>query len=83
MPDDANDNPPVRHADLTRDVCPMTFVKAKLHIEQVGPGQLVEFAVKDGEAMRDLPRSMKEEGHRVEAVRKEGDLYYLLVRKHQ
>jgi len=81
VPDEAQAEAPVRCADLTGDVCPMTFVKAKLHLEQVGPGQLLEIIIKDLEAARDLPRSIKDEGHRIEAVRQDGGLYHFFVRK--
>jgi TusA-related sulfurtransferase len=67
--------------DLTCDVCPMTFVKAKLHLDCMAVGDALEVALKDGEQLRSVVMSMKEEGHRVEAVRQDGDSYHLLVRK--
>ena len=72
---------PVKCVDLTGEVCPMTFVKAKLHMEQIAAGGLIEFILKEGEHMRDVPRSLKDEGHHVEKVRQDGNRYYLLVRK--
>jgi tRNA 2-thiouridine synthesizing protein A len=68
-------------ADLTAEVCPMIFVRAKLHLEGVEPGQIVEFLLAPGQAMRDVPRSLKDEGHRVLAVREDGGNFRLLVRK--
>ena len=67
--------------DLTGEVCPMTFVKAKLRLEQIAPGQILELVLKEGEQMRSVPISLKAEGHKIEAVRREGDRYHLLVRK--
>ena len=67
--------------DLTCDVCPMTFVKAKLHLERMAAGVVLEVVLKDVEAVRNLAMNMKGEGHRVEAVRQDGDSYYVLVRK--
>jgi len=72
---------PVKCVDLTGEVCPMTFVKAKLHLAQIGAGQLIEITLKEGEQMRDVPRSLKDEGHHVERVRQDGNRYHLLVRK--
>jgi len=72
---------PVQQVDLTGEVCPMTFVRAKLHLEQLGPGEAIEFVLKEGDHMRNVPRSIKEEGHVIEAVRREGERVYLLVRK--
>ncbi|MHC5056510.1 MAG: sulfurtransferase TusA family protein [Planctomycetota bacterium] len=73
---------PVRSADLTGEVCPMTFVKLKLHLEQVSSGEVIEVLLKDGEHMRNVPRSVKAEGHRIVNVASvEGGLYRLLIVK--
>jgi tRNA 2-thiouridine synthesizing protein A len=72
---------PARLADLTDEVCPMTFVKAKLHLEQLAEGETLEIVLRDGDHMRNVPRSLKEDGHRIEAVRREGERFHLLVRK--
>lgn len=77
------EKPSVPSVDLTGEVCPMTFVKVKLHLEQIAPGAAIEFVLKEGEHMRNVPRSIKEEGHRIESVRQVGDRYHLLVRKQQ
>ena len=74
---------PRRCVDLTGEVCPMTFVRAKLHLEQIAPGEVLEFVLKEGEQMRNVPRSIKDDGHRIEDVRQDGDRYHLLVRKRQ
>ncbi len=74
---------PRRCVDLTGEVCPLTFVRAKLHLEQIGPGEVLEFVLKEGEQMRNVPRSIKDDGHRIEDVRQDGDRYHLLVRKRQ
>ena len=67
--------------DLTCDVCPMTFVKAKLHLERMAAGVVLEVVLKEVEAVRNLAMNMKGEGHRVEAVRRDDDSYHVLVRK--
>lgn len=72
---------PVRSADLTGEVCPMTFVKLKLHLELIQPGEVIEVLLKDGEAMRDVPRSVKEEGHKIVKVEPAGENYRVFVRK--
>lgn len=69
--------------DLRQEVCPMTFVRAKLYLDQIGIGQTIEFLLNDGEQMRNVPRSLKDEGHRVERVECCGAYYRLLVRKGQ
>ena len=72
---------PVQQVDLSAEVCPMTFVKAKLYLEALQPGELIEFVLNAGEHMRSVPRSIKEDGHRVEAVHREGGKCRLLVRR--
>ncbi|MFQ6098204.1 MAG: sulfurtransferase TusA family protein, partial [Armatimonadota bacterium] len=32
--------------DLTGEVCPMTFVRAKLHLAKLAAGELIEFVLK-------------------------------------
>lgn len=72
---------PARSADLTGTVCPMTVVQFGLHIRRVTPDEVLEVILKAGEQMRELPKSIKEEGHRIEAVRQDGDRYHLFVRR--
>ena len=73
---------PVRSADLTGEVCPMTFVKVKLHIEQIRSGEALEVILREGEHMKNVPRSMKDEGHKIVKVDSlEGGRYRLLVVK--
>jgi len=78
---DDKDITAVRCADVTGEICPMTFVRVKLHLEQVPPGEVLEVVLKEGEQMRNVPKSIKAEGHRIEAVRQAGDKYHLFVRK--
>lgn len=75
------ETPGTQSLDLTAEVCPITFVKAKLALEQRAAGELLEIVLRDGDQIRDVPRSLKEEGHRIEGVRQDGERYHLLVRK--
>tara|TARA_B100001142_G_C13967830_1_gene513640 strand:+ start:59 stop:334 length:276 start_codon:yes stop_codon:yes gene_type:complete len=49
--------------DITEEVCPMTFVKTKLLIEKMKPGQIAEVLIKGNEPLENVPRSVKEYGH--------------------
>ena len=52
-----------------RDVsCPITWVKTRMALEKVGPGELVVVLLREGEPLRNVPASAKEEGHRVVSV---------------
>ena len=72
---------PVRFVDLSCEVCPMSFVKFKLNLDRIGPGELMEVVLGQGEHMVNIPRNIKDEGHKIEAVSRQGDKYHLLVRK--
>lgn len=59
--------------DITDVVCPVTFVKAKMSIEDLEDGQILEIKMNEGEPMLNVPRSFKEEGHKVVSVSDNGD----------
>ncbi|MCL5957984.1 MAG: sulfurtransferase TusA family protein [Chloroflexi bacterium] len=66
----------------TSRICPLNFVKTKLTLEEMEDGQILEVVLDDGEPMRNVPRSLKEEGHRILKVQRlEDDSYRLWVRK--
>ena len=64
--------------DLRGVCCPMNFVQAKLALESVENGMVVEIFLDDGEAVRNLPRSLKFEGHRLLGL-KECEGHYILT----
>lgn len=68
--------------DITDKVCPMTFVKAKVTIDELEDGEVLAIRMKDGEPVQNVPRSMKEEGHQILKLRDNEDgTYTLYVRK--
>ncbi|MDO8137342.1 MAG: sulfurtransferase TusA family protein [Candidatus Brocadiales bacterium] len=67
--------------DLRGVLCPINFVKTKLKLEEMESGQVLEVFLDDGEPMRSVPRSVKEEGHRVIQVENLGKAYRLLIKK--
>ena len=79
--DTANTIVPAYRADLTGTRCPMTFVHAKAALDAVESGQVVELVLLEGEQIQDVPKNLKEEGHRVIGVTHKGDRYHLFVRK--
>jgi len=64
--------------DVTTDVCPLTWVKTKLALERLAAGQILQLLLNDGEALCNVPRSAKEEGHRVLTIKKNDDETYTL-----
>ena len=68
--------------DITDKVCPLTFVKAKVAIEELEDGEILAVRMNDGEPVQHLPRSMKEEGHKVlKLTDNEDGTYTMYVRK--
>ena len=65
--------------DITDVVCPVTFVKAKVALEELDDGQILAIKMNDGEPVQNVPRSVKEEGHQIED--NEDGTYTLIVRK--
>lgn len=69
--------------DLRGVLCPINFVKTKLKLEMMENEQVLEVTLDDGEAMRNVPRSIKEEGHKIIKVEKLDGGYKLFIRKSQ
>ncbi|MFT4105480.1 MAG: sulfurtransferase TusA family protein [Lacrimispora sp.] len=68
--------------DITDVVCPVTFVKAKVALEELDDGQILSIRLNDGEAVQNVPRSIKEEGHKILKLSpNEDDTYTLVVQK--
>lgn len=67
--------------DLRGVLCPMNFVKTKAALSGLRTGDVLEVVLDEGEAIVNVPRSLKEEGHGVIEVEALGDAYRLLVRK--
>ena len=64
--------------DLRGVSCPTNFVKAKLALELVETGDQVQFLLDDGEPIKNVPRSLKAEGHKLLGL-KETEGYYTLT----
>lgn len=68
--------------DITDVVCPITFVKVKMALEDLENGQILDVHLNEGEPIQNIPRSLKDEGHKVLSVQKNDDeTYNLLVQK--
>ena len=73
----------VQRLDLSGVQCPINWVRTKLALEEMEPGQVLEVVLDRGEPIRNVPRSAKEEGHRIVEVEKMGEQYRLLIEKGQ
>lgn len=67
------DNPtPDRELDIRGEVCPYTFVKTKLALEEMTPGQVLRVLVDYEPATQNVPRSVKLQGDEVLSVETRG-----------
>ncbi len=62
--------------DLTGVVCPMNWVRARLALEEMEPGEILELVLDPGEPLESVPRSAREDGHTVSV---DGELVTIVV----
>jgi tRNA 2-thiouridine synthesizing protein A len=59
--------------DLKGEVCPYTFVKTKLALEELQSGQTLRIIVDNPGSAENVPRSLRSEGHIVADATKMND----------
>jgi tRNA 2-thiouridine synthesizing protein A len=70
-----------KRVDLHCVACPLNFVKTKLALEELEQGELLEIILDEGDAMLNVPRSLKEEGHRIIKVEPLGETFRVVIVK--
>lgn len=71
----------MKSIDLRGVSCPTNFVKAKLALEMMESGETVRFLLDDGEAVKNVPRSLKAEGHKLLGLEEVAGYYELTLEK--
>jgi TusA-related sulfurtransferase len=71
---------PDAQLDLRGTPCPINFVRAKLRLEKMQPGSLLEVWLDPGEPMEQVPDSLKMEGYAIEQVDEHPDFFALKIR---
>ncbi len=66
--------------DITKDVCPMTFVKVKMGLTKISPSEKLNVLLKE-EALKNVISSLKAEGHKVARVERLEAAFLLEVEK--
>lgn len=67
--------------DLKGEVCPYTFVKTKLALEELQSGQVLRVIVDNSGSAENVPRSLTSEGHMVVGVTKLNDTDWAITVK--
>ncbi len=74
--------PADRTLDITRETCPMTFVRTRLELDRMGAGQVLLLRLRGAEPLANVPRTAAEQGHALLGRREEPDGTTLLwIRK--
>ena len=67
--------------DITGEVCPMTFVRTKLRLERMQPGEVLAVRLRGDEPLRNVPRAARDEGHAILGIEADGDIHIVTIRR--
>lgn len=65
--------------DITKEHCPMTFVKTKLELSKMKKGERLEVLLRKGEPLDNVPKSAAEQGFTVVEIVPAGDDIFKVV----
>jgi tRNA 2-thiouridine synthesizing protein A len=74
---------PDAELDLRGVICPYNFVKTKLKLETMGSGQVLSVLLDDGDPIKNVPRSVSDDGHAVLSQERIELSYRVMIRKRQ
>ena len=64
--------------DLSGVSCPTNFVKAKLALEDIETGEIAQILLDDGEPVKNVPRSLTADGHKLIGLKQTEEGHYIL-----
>jgi TusA-related sulfurtransferase len=67
--------------DITRDHCPMTFVKVKLGLARLAKGDILDVLLEGEEPLANIPRAAVEQGHIVLETSQVDGRHRILIQK--
>jgi len=65
--------------DLRGVKCPLSWARAKVHLESLAPGQEVDVLLDDAQGAADIPRAAEAAGHHVVGVVDEGGRWRITI----
>lgn len=72
----------IKLLDITREHCPMTFVKTKIELSRLQSGDQLEVLLTEGEPLDNVPRSATEQGFKVlEIVHVKDNIHKITIEK--
>jgi tRNA 2-thiouridine synthesizing protein A len=72
---------PDQSIDITDEVCPMTFVRTKLRLERMRPGEILSVRLRGDEPLRNVPKAARDEGHMILGIVPEGSDHIVTIRR--
>lgn len=67
--------------DLRGVICPYNFVKTKIKLEAMSPGRVLSVLLDDGDPIKNVPRSVADDGHLVLSQDRIDQFYRVRIRK--
>lgn len=68
--------------DITKEHCPMTFVRTKLELAKLKEGDVLEVLLSEGEPLNNVPKSATEQGFKVLSIEHvEGTTHKVTIQK--
>ena len=72
----------IKEIDLLDEICPMTFVKTKLAIEQINQGERIKVIFNSQEAKTNVPKSLTEVNHKIIVIKNiDKEKFYIIIEK--
>jgi tRNA 2-thiouridine synthesizing protein A len=72
---------PDAELDLRGVICPYNFVKTKLKLETMEGGQILSVLLDDGDPIRNVPQSVRNEGHTILSQERMECAHRVIIRK--
>ena len=67
--------------DLRGVKCPLNWAHAKVRLERMARGELLELLIDDPRGVRDIPRAAEAEGYSVSEVQAVNGVWHLTIEK--
>ena len=68
--------------DISKDICPITFVKTRLALESLKDGDTLCVYLSGGEPLKNVPLSAKNLGYSIiSSTKHKNDIYKLIIKK--
>jgi TusA-related sulfurtransferase len=65
--------------DLRGVKCPLSWARAKVRLESLGPGDEIDLVLDDAQGARDIPRAAEAAGHHVLGVASSDGLWTITI----